>query len=313
MKLIDFETIRNANIAYNDYYNWMIELMKQKPDTILPPKISMKTEGHIFYNVMPSIIPNENIAGVKVVTRYPLNIPSLSADILLYDFKTSKPIGLFDGTYITMMRTGAIAALAINTLAKKNYKNIAIVGLGNTARTTLLMLIASNPGKHFDIKLKQYDNQAEIFAERFKDYDISFEIIDDEQEFYENSDVIVSCVTYAEKNMCKDEWFTDGCLVVPVHTMGFQNCDLLFDKEVVDDIGHVNTFKYFDKFKECVELSDVLNGKCAGRDNENQKIIAYNIGLSIEDIYTAYKVFEKLNKDNLLEFKNQIPEEKYWV
>ena len=313
MKLINFETIKNANIPYNDYYNWMLELMKIKNKTILPPKISMKTDGHKFYNIMPSIITDAGVAGVKVVTRYPMNTPTLSADILLYDYKTSKPLGLFDGTYITMMRTGAIAALSINTLAKKDYKNIAIVGLGNTARTTLLMLIASNPNKHFNIKLRKYKNHAQLFIERFKNYDISFEIIENDKDFYENSDVILSCVTFAESNLCKDEWFSDGCLVVPVHTMGFQNCDLFFDKEVVDDIGHVNTFKYFDKFKNCVELSDILNNKISGRDNDHQKIIAYNIGLSIEDIYTAYKILNKLDTLKILEFENNIPKEKFWV
>ena len=35
--------------------------------------------------------------------------------------------------------------------------------------------------------------------------------------------------------------------MVPVHTRGFSNCDLFFDKVFADDYGHVKHFKYFDK------------------------------------------------------------------
>ena len=43
--------------------------------------------------------------------------------------------------------------------------------------------------------------------------------------------------------------YRKGCLVIPVHTRGFQNCDLCFDKVYADDTAHVCGFKYFNEFK----------------------------------------------------------------
>lgn len=52
----------------------------------------------------------------------------------------------------------------------------------------------------------------------------------------DGSDVIISCITEAEGLICPDDKrFKEGCLLIPVHTRGFQNCDLFFDKIFGDD------------------------------------------------------------------------------
>ena len=68
--------------------------------------------------------------------------------------------------------------------------------------------------------------------------------------------------------------------MVPVHTRGFSNCDLFFDKVYGDDTNHICHFKYFNQFKSFSEISDVLTGKALGRENNKERIIAYNIAES---------------------------------
>ena len=103
------------------------------------------------------------------------------------------------------------------------------------------------------------------------------------------SDVIISSVTYSKDCFCADEFFKKGCLVVPVHTRGFQNCDLFFDKVFADDYEHVKHFQYFNSFREFGEISEIIAGKKSGRDNDKQRILVYNIGIAIHDIYFAKK------------------------
>ena len=73
--------------------------------------------------------------------------------------------------------------------------------------------------------------------------------------------------------------------MVPIHTRGFQNCDLFFDKVFADDYGHVKHFQYFDRFRSFGEVSGVVTNKITGRDNNTQRILVYNIGIAIHDIY----------------------------
>lgn len=70
------------------------------------------------------------------------------------------------------------------------------------------------------------------------------------------------------------------------------NCDLFFDKVYADDTDHVKHFKYFNQFKRFAEVSDVLNGAAEGRQSDSERILVYNIGLSMHDIYFAAKIYQ---------------------
>ena len=154
MKIITFEDIKKLNMSPLDCYEWAKEVVQNKNTTLLPPKISMKPDiDGVFYNIMPSVIPTLNRAGVKIVTRYPKRKPSLDSNLLLYDLTDGSTLALMDANFITAVRTGAVAALWIKLLATDDFKEIGIIGLGNTARATLKILLALFPERNFKIKL----------------------------------------------------------------------------------------------------------------------------------------------------------------
>lgn len=229
--------------------------------------------------------------------------------------ETGEFLALMDANYITAMRTGAVAAHSIKLFAKNNFKTIGLIGLGNTARTTILCLHNLYPNREFDIKLLKYKGQEELFKERFKNYiNFHFTYVDDYQSVVIDSDVVISCATYFGNDICEDSCFKEGVLVVPVHTRGFTNCDLFFDKIYADDTGHVCHFKNYDKFKKFAEVCDVVNGNAIGRENDKERILAYNIGLSIHDINYAAHIYELL-KDNksILDIDMLEPKNKFWI
>ena len=128
------------------------------------------------------------------------------------------------------------------------------------------------------------------------------------------SDVVISCVTYLADDICPDDCFDEGVLVVPVHTRGFTNCDLFFDKVYADDTGHVCHFKNFAKFKYFAEVCDVVNGNAVGRENDNERILAYNIGLAIHDINYAAHIYQMIqDNDGLLDIDMHDPVDKFWI
>lgn len=312
MKIITYEDIINLNISPLACYDWVEEAIKNKKDCILPPKISIKPREGVFCNVMPSM--NNSIGGVKVVTRYPDREPSLDSNILLMNGETGEFLAFMDGDWVTTMRTGAVAVHSILTFAKKDYSILGFMGLGNTARATLQILLAKEKDKKFTIKLLKYKDQAETFIERFSSYkNITFKIYENVEDIVKGSDVVVSSVTYAAEDFCNDDCFDEGVLLVPIHTRGFTNCDLFFDKIFADDTGHVSGFKNFDKFLSFAEVSDVLNGRAVGRKTDKERIIAYNIGISMHDICFASKIYDLLKSSNLKEIDLKTPEKKFWV
>ena len=113
--------------------------------------------------------------------------------------------------------------------------------------------------------------------------------------------------------MCIRDRYNKGVLLVPVHTRGFQNCDLFFDKIYGDDRGHVCGFKNFSKFRAFDEFSNVLLNRNPGRENDKERIIAYNIGLGLHDILFACKIYERLNKAQFPFFMQEKETAKFWI
>ena len=297
MKIISQQQIRSLNISPALCVEWVKESFALKERAQLPAKISLHPQGNDFFNTMPCLLPEPyNCFGVKIVHRIKGATPTLGGDILLYNSQNGELLAMLDADWITTMRTGAVATLAMQTLRKNNTQTYGFIGLGNTGRATMLCLLESEPDEMHHILLLRYKDQAEQFIERFKDYtNASFSICDDIKELVPLSDVIVSCITEAQGLLCdNDSLYKKGCLVVPVHTRGFQNCDLCFDKVFADDTAHVCGFKYFNQFRQFAELQDVIEGKKPGRDSDDDRILSYNIGLGLHDVLFASKIYEIL-------------------
>ncbi len=321
MKIISFDDVKSLNISPADCYEWVSEMILHKADTLLPAKTHMNLPGNIFCNVMPGLISEAagKYWGVKAVTRYPDRKPALDSKIMLLNADSGEFLALIDGNWITAMRTGAVAAHSVMHLAKTNFSTIGMIGLGNTARATLLVLASVVTDRILNIKLLKYKDQAELFINRFSGYDnLRFSVVDTAGEAVKGSDVVVSCATYFEDDICADDCFDEGVLVVPVHTRGFTNCDLFFDKVFADDTGHVDHFKNFAKFKYYAQVSDVVNGRAVGRENDKERILAYNIGVSIHDIYYAANIYQMMKAkpeifESLTDADMRDPTEKFWI
>ena len=320
MKLISFEDIKALGISPETCYIWAEEMIKNKQTALLPAKIHMGLENNAFCNVMPSVLDlaGGKIGGVKVVTRYPQRRASLDSKILLFDAQSGEFISLMDGNWITAMRTGAVAAHSVMTFAKRGFSTLGMIGLGNTARASLMVLSGILKDRPLTVRLYRYKDQAELFAKRFESFkNLNFTFSDSYEDTIRGSDAVISCATYFKGDIAPDDCFDEGMLVVPVHTRGFTNCDLFFDKVYADDTAHVRDFKNFDRFRRFAEVHDVLSGAAKGRESDNERILVYNIGVSMHDVYFAFRIYDmlkelgKLNTLQTLDLKE--PQEKFWI
>lgn len=253
--------------------------------------------------------------GIKEVHRIEGAVPSLGSDMMLYNAKNGELLALVDCDWITTMRTGAVAAVSAKALRKTSASVYGLVGLGNTARATLLCVLEAEPDKFFKVKLLRYKEQAELFIERFKGYhNVDFEIVDDINKLARTVDVFISCITSANGLLVEDESnFQSGVTVIPVHMRGLQNCDTCFDRVFGDDTDHVKGFKYFSQYKDYNEIGEVLAGRDVGRKSENQRILNYNYGLALHDVVYASKIYQMLAGKTVPNIEIIKETEKYWV
>lgn len=312
MRIIGHEDIVNLRIDPAQMYGWVDDVLRHKHKMLMPAKISINSGEDRFWNTMPIVMPEFGIAGVKEVNRYPLREPALDSKILLYATDTGKPIALLDGNYITAMRTGAVAVHSADVLGVRDFTRVAIIGLGNTARAALLVLAHKHPDRDFEIRLVKYKNQHELFAERFSAYpNLHFSYYETMAEAAPGAQVIFSAATVFHEDICPVEVYEPGITIIPIHTRGFMQADLAFDKVYGDETSQIEHFRYFQEFPFFAEVADVINGKAPGRESAAERIIVYNIGIVAHDMYFAQQILAASTDG--AEHHITEPQGKFWV
>lgn len=299
IKQISAEEIKNLNIKPSVYYGWIDEVMDHFEEFILPTKTRVPLRTADYFNVMPCVLPALNRMGLKVVTRSEERRKegqdNIDADILLYNYNSCNLFSLMDGSMITTIRTAAIAVHSMLHLAIKQDV-VAMVGLGNIGTWIGRILFDQINGKSIKVKLYRYKNHAERFIEEFKGYqNVTFEVCETYEQLMAGSDVIFSSVTFIENDFCSPNVFKEGCTVIPVHMRGFKECDKVFDHVITSDLESIKKFQYYGEMRKLSRLNEVLKGEIKVREKETDRILVYNLGIALYDIYFAAKIYEQIN------------------
>ena len=299
MKILDFDSIKkiSAQISPATYYDWIDDALRNKDEFSMPAKISFGPKDANSRAAAPCFWSAKNLMGVKVLGRYLLrtkeNRSLMMGDIYIYEADSGILKSVMDAVYITTIRTAAAAVHSTLLYGKSDFHVIGLIGLGNIMTSYLEILLTKMGDRPLTIKLYRYHGQEERFRKRFELYNnIKFECCDSCEEVIKESEVIVSAVTRATNNFATDDCYCEGCTVIPIMTMGFQNCDLFFDKVFTDEIEQIRNFKYFDSFRSVNNTSDVLKEKAHGRLSNRERILVYNYGVAIHDLYFANKFYE---------------------
>lgn len=299
MKIIENDQIVALDISPAQCVEWAYEGFLLKRKSCMPPKTVIHLDGSLdFFGTMPCLLPKEyGRFGCKNVSRFQCSHPSVKSYLTLCDSTNGNFIALVNCDWITPMRSGAVAALAIKTFRKSDARVYSFMGLGCAGKAALRCFSDSTKNEHYEVRLLQYKDHADKTIEEFSSYkNVEFRIMDSVDSLVDGSDVVVSAITQSAGLLVNDiSLFKPGVLLVPIHTRGFQNCDTVFDKIFGDDTAQISGFQFFEQFKSFGEFCDVLSGDICGRENDRQRIISYNIGLGLHDVYFAYQI-EKMLK-----------------
>ena len=295
MKLISFEQIKALDITPEQSYTWIDFVLRNRDKFVMPTKVRIPLEGSDSCNIMPCAFPEQRVFELKVINRSENRREkgelNLDSQILLYDYDTANLLAIMDGNYITALRTAAVAAHSVMNFAPRFY-TLAMLGLGNIGVATGDILFGLIKERSITVKLLEYKNQAERFADRFSCYkNIKFKFVDDYNELMYGSDVIISAVTYAENDFCDPSVYKPGVTVIPVHMRGFMECDLVFDHVIVSDMIRAQGFKYFERYKKITLTDDILEGNVPVREKSTDRVLVYNLGLAITDLFFASQIY----------------------
>lgn len=291
MKIITDDQIAALGITPAQCVEWVEESFKSKPEADMPAKISVHPFEDSFYTAMPCYHPAVGKVGVKVISRVPGSVPSLKSKMMLFDAASGDMLALIDTNWITAMRTGAVAALAAKTFVQDFARApIGMVGMGVMGQATLDCLLALNPSA--EIHILNYKDHVEKTRARHPEANII--AVDSKEALVSETAALISAVTVMHDQFLPESTYPKGYTLIPVHVRGFQDCDLTFDKIFGDDTAHMRSWKNFASYRQFAEFSDVLLGKTPGRETADERIISYNYGLGLHDLWYASKIMDKL-------------------
>ena len=272
----------------------------------MPPKPGIHPgEGDNFIHAMPAYIPALKSAGVKWVSGFPGNasrgLPYVTGLLIFNDVDTGLPLAVMDCVWITAMRTGAATAVAARYLARPESSVAGILGCGVQGRTNVEALNVIFPLE----RVMAYDRDSTIasqYAEEMESrFDLEVVVVDTPQAAVSGCDLIVTAgpILKVPHRTIQAGWMDAGAFASLVDFDSYWHPAALreADKFCTDDLAQLRYYEGAGYFQDIppvhADLGQLVTGKVAGRETPDERTIAANLGLALDDMAVAPLLYEQ--------------------
>jgi ornithine cyclodeaminase/alanine dehydrogenase-like protein (mu-crystallin family) len=271
----------------------------------MPPKPGIHTEPDAFIHAMPAYIPSMRSAGLKWVSGYPANqargLPYITGLLVLNDVETGIPYAVMDCTWITAFRTGAASALAAKYLARTNSKTAGILACGVQGRTNLEAMSVLFPLE----RVYAYDTNRDVQNRYVKEMSekLGLEVVGVEvpEEAVVDSELVVTSgpILKHPTPTIQAGWLRRGAFASAVDFDSYWSGDALneADKISTDDHAQFQYYRGAGYFQGTpnpyADLGEIVSGQKPGRESPEERNIAINLGLALDDMAVAPEIYRR--------------------
>ncbi len=242
---------------------------------------------------------------MKWVSGYPRNrergLPYISGLFVLSDPETGLPLSVMDCTWITGVRTGAATAVAARYLARPESSTVGIVACGVQGRTNLEALACLFPLE----RVHAYDIDPAA-AERYADEmagarGLEVVVVDTAEAAVRGMDLVITSgpILAHPDPAIPAGWLEPGAFAGALDFDSYWQPAALaeVDRLVTDDLAQLGYYRAVGYFGETPEpyadLGELVTGRKPGRQSPDQRAMALNLGLAIEDVATARLIYQR--------------------
>ena len=281
-------------------------------------RVYMEPKGHIVldrykgeWEVMPSYIEEPEAAACKWVsirednTKY--GLPAVFSILVYTHPETGFPLAICDGSYHTLMRTGASAAVSAKWLARADSRVLAIIGTGSVAQGTLATCDAVFEWRDVRVWSRtQASLDRFLQSERPKFPHLTIEGSIDLERAVRGADVVVTG-THARGWIVDDAWIEPGTHIAALgadlegeqelHPAILQRARIFVDdiRQCVPD-GEINVALREGLIAEgdvAGEIGKVICGELEGRQSNEQITVFDSTGIALQDSATVPLEYER--------------------
>jgi ornithine cyclodeaminase len=265
-------------------------------------------QSHTFF--MPAIIDEQSL-GMKIVSVFPHNqtrfqAPTIHAIVMLIEANTGRPLALLDGTYLTVLRTGAASGVATRLLARPDSRHLVIIGAGAQAWAQVVAVCAVRPITQVTI-VNRTRERAEALKARLATLipSISVAITADRSSALAHADV-VCLATSAKTPVFADSEIRPGTHINGIgsftHTMIEADPQTL-GRAVVAVDQHAAAWSEAGELiaardqglltpEQVVEIGAIANATAPGRTRPDQITFFKSVGNAAQDVVVAHLAYQ---------------------
>ena len=282
--------------------------LKHAPDTWLPPKIFYHVEGDRFYTAMLSASAGLGFAIGKYQSGYPDNpasgLPYIQGLMVLNEHPTGQMVAIMDAKWVTGKRTAAASALVARYQAREGAETLCLLGCGLQGRAHLEALT----GEVKSLRRCRVHDANRARAERFvRDLDgryngVDVVACDTAKDALADADIAIpgGPIELERKATILPDWIKPGALIVTIDYDSYvtDECIGAMDLVLTDDAGQIRDAqarggKFTGVTRIDGEVADLIVQGVARRRSDDQRILAFNLGIALEDLATGVEVYRR--------------------
>jgi len=289
-----------------------VQLSQKKAQAPLRTALQLSGEGDAAL-IMPAFLEKSRALGAKVVTVFPANpkkgLPATQALVLLVDAETGGPLAIYEGTYLTRLRTGAATGAATQLLSRPESATLALFGAGGQALAQALGVLAVREIREvriFDLLPRRAESLKETLTQEAGSK-LKVLKADSAEKAMQEADILVTATT------SRTPVFPGRALSPGAHI----NAIGAFTPEMqeVDEETILRSRLFVDCLDTCLEeagdliiplkkglirreaiqgeLGEVVSGKKTGRKTREEITYFKSVGNAVQDISVAQALFRR--------------------
>jgi alanine dehydrogenase len=284
--------------------------------------------GQYYFNNIMGLVPGIKSMALRIDSSFSKDIQVGGSKrrvypgdfiglVMLFDMDTCEILALMDDHFISTMRVGATSAVASKYLARKDSEVMALLGSGEQAKTQVTAHACVHPLKQIKVYSPTQENRERFAKEMSQETGIEVTPVASAEAAIRGSD-IVTAATNTVDPVIQGKWIEAG-----MHMNSIVGGDGFLPRKELDDdavmkanlivVGykpqifldkqaefHDRLERGLVKAEDLHELGELLNGKCRGRESDQEiTFFKNNTGMGIQFAATARKMYEKAKEKGI--------------
>lgn len=279
---------------------------------VLPPRLNLPN-GRGFFRLMPTVMNGSGVMGFKAFHGSVQD--GVRYFIAIYEQASGQLLAMMDAHYLTAARTGATTGVATRFMARADARHVAVIGSGLEGRTNLLGVCAVRQVERVTVFSPSRERR-EAFAGRMTQ-ELKIEVIacGSPESCVEGADIVVVATNTTGKGdgiAFRSAWARPGMHLnaigstMPklreIDATSFVragriviDCQTRQIEEESGDVIDALAKGTYDRGK-VVELQEVVAGRAAGRDSNDQITLFKSVGTAVQDVAAGYAVYQEARR-----------------